>query len=192
MECEDLVMNKRQFIKAVLAGVITDAVRKYALSLPPLDIDSIKGIEWNEAAYDYENVITLCVSEWRWAATAGGEAADVPIMKRALLEAAKDAGVITYCEARGQNMAYDYHTEKAKLFTRDGRVMFERIREKVEWLIKVSGAARMSEIIEGERGTDNELMACVDRLTQVGVLKEVTDEQTLNYHRVFVPADFEG
>lgn len=71
-------------------------------------------------------------------------------------------------------MAYSYVEQKPKLFTEDGQVLFLKIRDKVKEFLRVSGAFRMQEAISGCTGDSWEQIACVDRLVELGELKEVT------------------
>lgn len=82
---------------------------------------------------------------------------------------------------------YDYRTERPKLFTEDGQLVFLRIRDRVNYLLKTAGAARVQEIMMGISGGDSwQMLACVDRLVELGELREVTHDFCAGQHRVFV------
>lgn len=82
---------------------------------------------------------------------------------------------------------YVYEELKPSLFTERGSVRFMAIRDKAKKLISESGAARLQEIISGSGGDSWEMLACVDRLVELGEIREVTDKrQVAGQHRVFV------
>ena len=83
---------------------------------------------------------------------------------------------------------YEYEKEKAWVFTEDGQVMFLRIRDNAGRLIKQAGAARMDKIMAGCTGDSWHMLACIDRLVELGELREVKQEGVPGQHRVFVSA----
>lgn len=80
---------------------------------------------------------------------------------------------------------YNYQTEKQVIFTEEGQKMFLAIRDKVSSLLKQAGAVRMQEAISGQSGLSWEMFACVDRLVELGELREITGDVPGQY-RVFV------
>jgi len=80
---------------------------------------------------------------------------------------------------------YDYQKLKPKLFTEELQVTFLRIRERAHKLIGESGAARMGKIIKGFGGDVWELMACVDRLVELGEISEVAYGDVSGQNRIF-------
>jgi len=80
---------------------------------------------------------------------------------------------------------YDYPTEKKAIFTEDGQKMFLAIRDNVQSLLAKAGAVRMQEAISGQSGSSWEMLACVDRLVELGELKELTHDVAGQF-RVFV------
>jgi len=44
---------------------------------------------------------------------------------------------------------YDYKTEREKIFTEEGQVMFLGIRDRTKGLLAKAGAARLREMISG-------------------------------------------
>lgn len=65
---------------------------------------------------------------------------------------------------------YDYYTERSKLFTEEGQLLFIKIRDKVNALLVSSGAFRESEALKEFTGDSWLMMACLDRLVE---LKEI-------------------
>ena len=84
---------------------------------------------------------------------------------------------------------YEYENEREKLFTDQGQRLFLKIRGNALALIDKAGAARMSEIISVAVGNSWEMLACVDRMVELGELKELTDKnKVVGQYRVFVRA----
>lgn len=84
-------------------------------------------------------------------------------------------------------MPYNYNTLRPSLFTEDGQVMFLKIRDHVKKLLSQAGAVRMGEAISCSTGDTWEMLACVDRLVELGELREVTVGQDVaGQYRVFV------
>ena len=83
---------------------------------------------------------------------------------------------------------YEYVNEKANIFTEDGQVLFLQIRDNAKRLIKQAGAVRMREIMLGCGGDSWHMLACVDRLIELGELREVTQGDVAGQYRVFVAA----
>jgi len=81
---------------------------------------------------------------------------------------------------------YNYQTEKSKIFTEDGQETFLKIRDKVQHLLKQSGAVMMQNAINGVTGDSWLHMACVDRLVELKEIREITQENVAGQHRVFV------
>lgn len=80
---------------------------------------------------------------------------------------------------------YDYATERPAIFTEHGQIMFLKIRDNVDILIAKAGAVRMAEIMMGVTGDSWEMLACVDRLVELGELREVTSQSVAGQHRIF-------
>ena len=70
-------------------------------------------------------------------------------------------------------MGYNYKKERAAIFTEEGQEMFLKIRDRVGNLIKLSGGVRMDMAILDCVGSSWEMMACVDRLVELGEIYEV-------------------
>lgn len=86
-------------------------------------------------------------------------------------------------------MSYRYEALKPGLFTEDNQRMFLSIRDRVQKLLREAGAVRLQEAINQEAGDSWTMLACVDRLVEIGELREVTTgQQVAGQHRVFVAA----
>lgn len=82
---------------------------------------------------------------------------------------------------------YNYQNEKPKIFTESGQVMFLKIRDNVQKMIKLAGAVTMSNAIQGISGSSWEQMACVDRLLELGEIVEVIQRGYVpGQNRIFV------
>lgn len=82
---------------------------------------------------------------------------------------------------------YEYQTERPKLFTDEGQRMFLIIRDRVQRRLKDAGAVRMQEAISGTTGDTWQMLACVDRLVELGELRELTEHGRVpGQYRVFV------
>lgn len=68
-------------------------------------------------------------------------------------------------------MPYTYQEEKPKLLTDDGQRLFLRFRDRAQSLLKASGAVRAHELMSGFSGDSWVLLACVDRLVELGELR---------------------
>ena len=80
---------------------------------------------------------------------------------------------------------YNYEIEKQKLITERGQVMFLEIRDRVQRILKDAGAVRMQEAIARTSGDSWTMLACVDRMVELGELREVTGD-CIGQHHVFV------
>lgn len=82
---------------------------------------------------------------------------------------------------------YNYQTEKKELFTDDGQRMFLKVRDKVQNLLKTAGAFRSGEAVAGCTGSSWTMLACIDRLVELGEIVEITPKnQVWGQNRVFV------
>jgi len=84
-------------------------------------------------------------------------------------------------------MGYDYRSHKAFVFTEQGQVTFLNIRDQTRSLIEKAGAAMLNRMVANCIGGSWELMACVDRMVELGEIKEI--QNTINrasQFRVFV------
>lgn len=84
-------------------------------------------------------------------------------------------------------MSYDYTTERPRIFTEDGQRMFLQIRDSTKHLLEQAGAARFQEITRKTCGDSWMMIACVDRLVELGEIREITaPDSCAGQHRVFV------
>lgn len=87
----------------------------------------------------------------------------------------------------GELLVYEYSRFKPQVFTEAGQVAFLFVRDNVNSLLKQSGAVRMKEGINNAIGEIYMHMACIDRMVELGELREVeTPAGTSEYHRIFV------
>ena len=73
---------------------------------------------------------------------------------------------------RVKAMAYDYQTERPRLFTEAGQEMFLKVRDKSKELLDLAGAFRAQEVLSGICGDSWMQIACIDRLVE---LKEIVE-----------------
>jgi hypothetical protein len=81
---------------------------------------------------------------------------------------------------------YSYEVEKHNLFTEEGSELYTKIRDKVQSLLTLSGAVRWQEATSGICGDTWLMLACFDRMVELGELKELTGNGAMAQHRVFV------
>jgi hypothetical protein len=85
---------------------------------------------------------------------------------------------------------YSYEIEKPNVFTERGQRLFLGIRDQVHRLLDLSGAVRMQEAMALPPGigaaSSWEMLACVDRLVELGEIREVTSGNVAGQDRVFV------
>jgi hypothetical protein len=87
-------------------------------------------------------------------------------------------------------MAYDYKTQRANVFTEDGQVMFLKIRDTTKELIKKAGVARSDKMMAGCTGDVWNMLACIDRLVELGDVHEIPNSMSgAGQHRVFISFD---
>ena len=84
---------------------------------------------------------------------------------------------------------YNYNDVKQNLFTDDGQKLLLRIRDFVKEQLLIAGAVRMEEVMKAAGGDTWEMLACVDRLVELGEIAEVTAGKAVSgQHRIFVKA----
>jgi hypothetical protein len=85
---------------------------------------------------------------------------------------------------------YKYEDNRAAIFTEDGQVLFLEIRDRVKKLLGVSGAVRLEEAVKGSCGDSWHMLACVDRLVELGEIREIKQQGNVaGQDRIFVSAD---
>ena len=86
---------------------------------------------------------------------------------------------------------YEYGSQKKEIFSEKGQQLFLGIRDQVHRMLEVSGACTMGKAMRlpcGVGAADSwDMMACVDRLVELGELKELPTVGT-GQDRVFVDA----
>ncbi len=80
---------------------------------------------------------------------------------------------------------YSYADQKKNIFTEDGQVMFLKIRDHVNGLLAIAGALTMERAITGRSGDSWDMLACIDRLVELGEIREVTGQDVAGQHRIF-------
>lgn len=84
---------------------------------------------------------------------------------------------------------YSYQTQKPNLFTDDGQRMFLKVRDRSKKLLEESGAFMLGNVIRDCGGGDSwNMLACVDRLMELGEIREIEQGNTPTQCRVFVAA----
>jgi len=68
---------------------------------------------------------------------------------------------------------YNYNEQKKEIFTEEGFEKFFKIKSRVQALLTIAGACTMSKAIQGVLGNNWLNMACVDRLVELGEIKEL-------------------
>lgn len=68
---------------------------------------------------------------------------------------------------------YNYQTERSKLFTDEGQRALLQVRDHVQKCLKVAGCVRMEEAVSVISGDSWFEIACVDRLVELGEIREV-------------------
>ena len=85
-------------------------------------------------------------------------------------------------------MSYSYQAQRPGLFTDVGQRQFLLVRDKAEKCVKLSGAVRSQELLLGS-GDTWDMLARIDRLVELGYLREVTEGSVSGQHRVFVAGE---
>ena len=80
---------------------------------------------------------------------------------------------------------YDYSEERENIFTDEGQQVFLAIRDKANELIEVAGCFMMGKVLVAG-GSSWLMMACVDRMVELGEIREIT-KHAPGQCRVFVP-----
>ena len=87
-------------------------------------------------------------------------------------------------------MTYSYQTQREKIFTDEGQRLFLKVRDTAARLLKEAGAVRMDAIMRTVAGDSWGMLACVDRLVELGEIEEIAQaHHVAGQHRVFVKAE---
>lgn len=83
---------------------------------------------------------------------------------------------------------YKYQNERENVFTEKGQVMFLKIRDNTLKCLSVSGAISLGKAIScGIGGQSFTMIACVDRLVELGEIREVKQGVRVSgQNRIFV------
>jgi hypothetical protein len=87
---------------------------------------------------------------------------------------------------RNDVMSYVYEHERHKLFTEEGQIMFLAIRDQAHKRIAEAGAVRSDKLLGVTSGDAWVMLACMDRMIELGELIEITDDNAPGQRRVFV------
>ena len=80
---------------------------------------------------------------------------------------------------------YQYQAQRNELFTEQGQEVFLKIRDNVNALLEKSGAVRMDKAINVATGDTWLMLACVDRMVELGALREITGKNVAGQYRIF-------
>jgi hypothetical protein len=76
-------------------------------------------------------------------------------------------------------VSYDYKKQRPFVFTEEGQCMLLKIRDSALEHVEKSGAVCYAALTEGCSGSSWDILACVDRLVELGDLRRL-----LNYNGV--------
>jgi hypothetical protein len=68
---------------------------------------------------------------------------------------------------------YSYQAERPKIFTEEGQVMLFKVRDNVQALLRTAGAFKADRAWRGVTGDNWMMLACLDRLVEMGELRKV-------------------
>ena len=66
--------------------------------------------------------------------------------------------------------------------------MFLKIRDRAQFLLDTAGAFRMGVVLNAASGDTWRMMACVDRMVELGEIREIPLPDVAGQNRIFVPA----
>lgn len=71
-------------------------------------------------------------------------------------------------------MAYSYSAQRPFVFTEEGQVMFLKVRDRAKVLLAEAGVVRCDKLMAAAgAGVNWDMLACVDRLVELGELVEI-------------------
>lgn len=83
-------------------------------------------------------------------------------------------------------MSYSYQVQRPNLFSEKGQIMFLKIRDFANKALEHSGAVRMDCLMDAAPSGDTwDMMACVDRMVELGELVEVSGSDSCGQYRIF-------
>ena len=84
-------------------------------------------------------------------------------------------------------MSYSYEEMRPEVFTDNGQKMFLKIRDRAHKLLNESGTCQLGSMISGCTGDSWTMIACVDRMVELGEIKEIPNPFSgAGQHRIFV------
>ena len=86
---------------------------------------------------------------------------------------------------------YLYDNHRAQIFTDKGQRTFLKVRDKARELLELAGAFRMLYPCSEISGDVWDTMAYVDRLVELGEIREITESGVAGQDRVFVKARYD-
>lgn len=82
---------------------------------------------------------------------------------------------------------YVYSKVRPRLFTEEASVAFIKVRDNAKRLLNQAGAFMSLKPFDGVSVGDTDLMlAMLDRLVEIGDIREITGADVFGQHRVFV------
>ncbi len=85
---------------------------------------------------------------------------------------------------------YNYQDWRHGIFTEEGQVVFLKIRDNAQRLLKVAGAFKHTYAYTGITSDNYTMAACIDRLVELGEIVEVTRD-TAWPDRVFIEVKYD-
>jgi len=88
---------------------------------------------------------------------------------------------------------YTYAEYKPNVLTDDGQRLFLQIRDRVKSLLKIAGAFRLQEAVSESVGSSFDMLACVDRLVELGEIYELPRHESVcpwSQNRVFTDGGY--
>ena len=87
-------------------------------------------------------------------------------------------------------MSYSYHKERQEVFTEHGQVMFLRIRDGVKKALAETGALTVETAMDfAGGGSTFTMLACIDRLKELGEIEILQRNGQLSQYNVIVAAN---
>lgn len=85
-------------------------------------------------------------------------------------------------------MSYVYKESREHLFNDEGQRLFLKVRDHVHGLLEKAGAVRIKEVLMKHTGDSWTILACFDRMVELGEIREITQDSVCGQHRIFVAA----
>ncbi len=81
---------------------------------------------------------------------------------------------------------YNYQEMKKYIFKEENQKDFLKVRDNVQKMLSESGSFTMLSALRGVCGDSWVQLAFVDRLVELGEIREITPPNTAGQHRVFI------